>query len=196
MTRGSTTQTRTFVYNNAGELTSATNPESGTMTYTYNSDTTLATKVDAKGQTAAYSYDSQKRVTELQWYPTGITHGQTSARKMDYTYGTDPTVYKLWPFGQDCLWQPVGTILRSERVDGFLHAGANPTSYVESYTYHPAGGVSSETLSLTRRIPGQRWLPCHEQLGLTASYTYDSAGRLATTEYPLSIMNLWSVSGR
>src|SRR5580704_5269340 len=36
MTRGSVTQTRTFVYNTAGLLTSATNPESGTVTYSYN----------------------------------------------------------------------------------------------------------------------------------------------------------------
>ena len=40
MTRGSTTQTRTFVYNSMGQLTSATNPENGTVTYTYNSGTT------------------------------------------------------------------------------------------------------------------------------------------------------------
>jgi len=33
MPRGSTTQTRTFVYDTAGRLTSATNPENGTVTW-------------------------------------------------------------------------------------------------------------------------------------------------------------------
>jgi len=34
MTRGSVTQTRTFLYNGS-DLVSATNPETGTVTYTY-----------------------------------------------------------------------------------------------------------------------------------------------------------------
>jgi YD repeat-containing protein len=63
MPRGSTTQTRTFVYDTGGRLTSATNPESGTVTYTYNSTNTLKTKTDAKGQQTAYTYDSLNRVT-------------------------------------------------------------------------------------------------------------------------------------
>lgn len=38
---GGTRQTRTFAYNNAGQLVSATNPESGTVTYTYNGASVL-----------------------------------------------------------------------------------------------------------------------------------------------------------
>ena len=38
------------MYNDAGLLTSATNPESGTVTYTYNADNTLNDNHDAKGQ--------------------------------------------------------------------------------------------------------------------------------------------------
>jgi YD repeat-containing protein len=56
MPRGSTTQTRTFVYDTGGRLTSATNPENGTVTYTYNSTNTLKDKHDAKGQDAVYTY--------------------------------------------------------------------------------------------------------------------------------------------
>jgi YD repeat-containing protein len=47
MTRSSTTQTRTFVYDpTTRRLTSATHPESGTVSYTYNSDGTVATRID------------------------------------------------------------------------------------------------------------------------------------------------------
>jgi YD repeat-containing protein len=73
MPRGSTTQTRTFVYNNLGQLTSATNPENGTVSYTYNTSGTLATKTDAKNQQTVYTYDSKNRVTEVQHYPAGAT---------------------------------------------------------------------------------------------------------------------------
>jgi YD repeat-containing protein len=71
MTRAGTTQTRTFVYNNAGLLTSAANPENGTVSYYYNSDNTLQYKHDAKGQDTVYTYDGQKRVTMTQQYPYG-----------------------------------------------------------------------------------------------------------------------------
>ena len=50
MPRAGATQTRTFVYDSAGRMTSATNPENGTVSYTYNSDNTLQYKHDAKGQ--------------------------------------------------------------------------------------------------------------------------------------------------
>jgi YD repeat-containing protein len=51
MTRSSTTQTRTFTYDNTTQrLTSVAHPESGTIAYTYNADGTVATKVDAKNQ--------------------------------------------------------------------------------------------------------------------------------------------------
>jgi YD repeat-containing protein len=57
MTRGGTTQNRYFVYSDAGLLTSATNPENGTVTYTYSADNTLQYKHDAKGQDTVYTYD-------------------------------------------------------------------------------------------------------------------------------------------
>jgi len=63
MARGKATQTRTFVYDDAGRLTSAMNPENGTVTYTYNADNTLQVKHDAKGQDTVYTYDSAKHVT-------------------------------------------------------------------------------------------------------------------------------------
>jgi YD repeat-containing protein len=70
MVRPSGTQTRTFNYNTLGQLTSAVNPENGTVTYTYNSDGTMATKIDAKNQKMVYGYDSFLRLTSIARHAT------------------------------------------------------------------------------------------------------------------------------
>ena len=66
------TQTRHFVYNQYGQVTSATNPENGTVSYTYNNDGTLASKSDAKNQTMLFQYDTWKRVTRI--YGSGSSY--------------------------------------------------------------------------------------------------------------------------
>ena len=63
MTRPQGTQTRTFVYTGA-DMTSATNPENGTVTYTYDAVHHVTSRTDAKGQVTQYNYDSYGRVTE------------------------------------------------------------------------------------------------------------------------------------
>src|SRR5689334_8589704 len=93
MPRGSTTQTRTFVYNSLGQLTSATNPENGTVTYTYNPTGTLATKTDAKNQQTVYTYDSKNRVTMVQRYPATAPMyipQEDTCQRVTYTYDTNP----------------------------------------------------------------------------------------------------------
>ena len=69
MPRGSVTQTRTFNYDLAtGRLTSAVNPENGTVSYTYNGDGSLASKTDALNQQTSYSYDYYGRLTQAAGY--------------------------------------------------------------------------------------------------------------------------------
>jgi YD repeat-containing protein len=89
MTRGGITQTRSFVYDDAGRLTSATNPENGTVTYTYNGDNTLQYKHDAKGQDTVYTYDSTKRVTMVQRYPNGRNNSEDTNQRVTYGYDTN-----------------------------------------------------------------------------------------------------------
>jgi YD repeat-containing protein len=90
MTRAGVTQTRTFNYSDAGLLTSTTNPENGTVTYTYSADNTLQDKHDAKGQDTVYNYDSQKRVTMVQKYPSGVSSAENTCERISYTYDTNP----------------------------------------------------------------------------------------------------------
>lgn len=89
MTRSSTTQTRTFNYDNTTHrLMSVAHPESGTVAYTYNADGTVATKVDAKNQKIAYTYDSYKRVTQIQRYPVS-TGAEDVCQRVYFWYDTD-----------------------------------------------------------------------------------------------------------
>ena len=63
--RPSSTQVRSFTYNNAGQALTSTNPENGTVTNTYDGSTALLSyKVDAKENKVSY-YDSLLSKIEL-----------------------------------------------------------------------------------------------------------------------------------
>ena len=70
---GTYKQTRTFVYNNQGQLTSSTTPEKGTVTYAYHPNGQLYTKTDAKGQLLCYGYDIYNRLLQIVQSCTGTT---------------------------------------------------------------------------------------------------------------------------
>jgi YD repeat-containing protein len=65
VTQGS--QTRTFVYDSLKRLTSASNPESGTISYQYDNNGNLLVKTDARNVSAHYEYDRLNRLTR-RWY--------------------------------------------------------------------------------------------------------------------------------
>src|ERR1700679_2396322 len=79
------TQTRTFVYNPTTQfLTSATNPESGTIQYTYNSDGTTASKIFNNGDKETYNYDSYQRLTYIHRFPGGVNEDTTQLQTFVY----------------------------------------------------------------------------------------------------------------
>ena len=61
VTQGS--QTRSFVYDSLSRLSSAANPESGTITYLYDNANNVTQKTDARGVVTNYAYDALNRVT-------------------------------------------------------------------------------------------------------------------------------------
>jgi len=182
---GTTTQTRTFVYNTAGELTSATNPENNTVTYTYNSDTTLATKTDAKGQEAVYSYDAtSKKLTEVQWYPLGAGHAEDQCQRVTYTYGTDSTSYNYGRLLTTNYGSWNGPYLDKDGNSGTCFPNAWATKFTESYTYHPAGGVTGKTLKVTRQVQDTDGGIDTDVAAVSVTYGYNSVGEVTTTTYP------------
>ncbi len=57
-------QTRTFAYDALSRLTSATNPESGTVRYTYDGAGNVLTETDGRGGTATHTYNALNRITK------------------------------------------------------------------------------------------------------------------------------------
>ena len=179
---GMKTQTRTFGYASTSYttltlpalwLTSATNPESGTVSYTYNADGTLASKKDANGNTETYQYDAYQRLTSI------------PDRQQTFTYDTCPTPTNSVVVG--CV-SAAGKLMQATFGNMI---GAQDLSFEYNYSYTPAGKVSSKTLEVQSAA--------HISMGgiyaygaLTASYTYDNQGALTSIIYPTE--ETWAVS--
>ena len=142
MPRGSVTQARTFVYDDAGHLTSATNPENGTVAYYYNSDNTLWYKHDAKGQDVVYSYDSKKRVTQIQRYPTGKNNAEDACQQVNYTYDANLA-------GSTFSANYAGRLTAVQYGVCVSMAGVPITPTItEMYSYHAAGAVTGKRVQM------------------------------------------------
>ena len=196
MPRGTTTQTRTFVYGayingnissaygSGPFLMSATNPENGTVTYRYNSDTTLAYKVDAKGQKIAYSYDSYRRLTQISKYPDGSN--EDLCQRVNYNFDTNPD-------------DPYYSQYTAGRLTSIHYGGANCTyvpsqfgyttgnNYIEMFSYTAAGDITNKKLRLWKQIGTSQnpYNPTTALADLEAIYTYTSEGKINTLKYPL-----------
>ena len=175
MTRGSTTQYRTFVYDNAGRLTSATNPENWLVTYTYNSDNTLQDKHDAKGQDTVYTYDSLKRVTMVQRYPNGRNNGEDSWARVTYSYDTNPysSTFSQYTTGR----------LTAVQYQVYAANGSGNSAVTEMYSYHPAGAVTAKQLQTPMVGYNQNNQPVSGTALLNLAYTYGSAGQVSSMSY-------------
>jgi YD repeat-containing protein len=80
-----TGNTRTWIRNTSGLLTSETHPESGTVLYTqYDAAGVLKRKIDAKGTTFVYQHDDNDRITR-------ITAG-SRVTSIGYEFGSDNRV--------------------------------------------------------------------------------------------------------
>jgi RHS repeat-associated protein len=169
-------QTRTFVYDSLKRLTSATNPESGTVTYPlYDGNGNLLQKTDARNITTKYAYDVLNRVTsrsyqndtsgtpavayfyDNQTLPTGspsFTRGSSTGRLVAVTYGN----------GAAGSYQGYDTFGRATVSYQQTVAQGAMQSYQMGYGYDLSGAMTSET------FPS----------GKIVNTTYDAAGRVTT----------------
>ena len=164
------TQTRTFVYDSLSRLTSAANPESGTIAYTYDNNGNLTQRTDARNVVTSYTYDRLDRLTRRSYSYTGSeTAVSLETTRVDYAYDSCGSYSE----GRMCSvtarkgqtevsrtaynrYDALGRVLESTQTTG----GA---SYTMAYGYDRAGNLTSQ------RYPSDR----------VVDYVYDGAGRIA-----------------
>jgi RHS repeat-associated protein len=153
-------QTRSFSYDSLKRLTSATNPESGTVNYTsYDGNGNLLSKTDARGITTNYVYDALNRLTNKTYQndPSGTP-------AVSYTYDATSVSNSKGRLTQ------VGSTVSMTNYTGYDAMGrvtassqsTNGQTYLLGYGYNLAGGMTSETYPSGRVV----------------NTNYDGAGRV------------------
>jgi YD repeat-containing protein len=170
MPRGATTQTRSFVYNNAGELTSATNPESGTTAYTYNPTGTVQSKLEATGQKTVYTYDAWNRVTNINYYyKLGASELPGNYRSVSFSYDTNSSWLPGW--AQNTWGRLTQVLYYMSPATG----GGYLASMQEAYSYTPSGAITKKAYGCGNG--------CHN---LEFDWAYNTAGQISSVTYPVT----------
>jgi RHS repeat-associated protein len=151
-------QTRTFAYDPLSRLTSAMNPESGTVSYSYDDNGNLLTRTDSlvPAVTTTYAYDALNRAT-TRTYSEGtpaVTYAYDSAsipNGRGRLASVSSSVSSYSYSGYDALGRALGV---TQTI------GAQ--NYSISQTYNLAGHVKTITYPSDRSV----------------TYSYDNAGRL------------------
>lgn len=185
-------RTRSFTYDSLSRLTSATNPETGTISYVYDLNGNVSTKTDARSISVNYSYDNLNRLYQKA-YKTGSTNTNDPVVCSQYDVGVSGTTNPLgrltmdWtqPAGTSCAGpaspqqQPPSNSISSHIISGYdvmgrlngdqqCPLGSCATPYPFSYTYDLAGDAIQSNL------------PISGGNSLTLASTWDSAQRLST----------------
>ncbi|HLL64281.1 MAG TPA: putative Ig domain-containing protein [Micromonosporaceae bacterium] len=161
----------TYTHDAAGRRASMTDG-TGTTTYTHDAAGRLTASTDGAGATVAYGYDQAGRLTTLT-YPGGnkVTYGYDNAGQM--TSATD-WAERTTTFGWDS--------------DGRLATQQTPNGVISNRAYEPAGQTKAITLTkATTTLDNFTYTYDHAgQLNADAqhSYTFGTAGRLATVSGP------------
>jgi len=177
MTRGNVTQTRTFVYTGS-DMTSATNPENGTVTYVYDSSHRVTSRTDALGSQTVYTYDSYGRLSEVQYYPGFGYYKGIEDPNQRVTYYYDGNFQHANP----CL----GLIAPSSqystgRLSAVIFAGGIADAYKDSYCYQYAYTKAGRVATQQMMVNGAG---VNNVVNFTASYQWDAEGRMTSLQYP------------
>jgi RHS repeat-associated protein len=195
---GSCSQTRTFVYSSLSRLTSATNPESGTINYIYDFNGNLTRKTDARGVQTDYVYDALNRVTNRNYStPSGTPLNYQASPNITYTYGTTaPAIGKLTKVSSSVSTTEYTSFDILGRVTGAKQTtdGGDAAGYTTAYTYKLNGALDEETYPSTRVVkneldPNGDLLAVESKKNSTAgfwryadTFTYNAAGAVTSMQ--------------
>ena len=169
------TTDRTFVWNGT-DLTSATNPENGTMSYWYDSGHRPTKRRDAKGQDTVYSYDSYGRLKQVQHYP-GHSDSTLEIQSQHVNYNYDTNV--LVPGFSQYAWGRLTEM-------SFANEGLNTTEqFTYAYSYSQPGRMTAQRLRMQPANPGT-----NGTVDLDATYGWDTEGKMTSLTYPTSGIGL------
>jgi RHS repeat-associated protein len=153
---GETPRIRSFVHDSLSRLTSATNPETGTIGYGYDANGNVSSKTDARGVATSYTYDVLNRLT-FKHYSDG-----TSVAAFGYD-------------GKSEVGIPLSTYgIASSNSIGRLSLITNLVNAAASFSYDPVGRVAQRNYCV----------PSDCSWGLVAKAAYDLAGNVTSLTYP------------
>ena len=179
MPRSTGTQSRHFVYTGP-DLTSATNPENGTVTYQYDASHRVTRRTDAKGQETRYTYDAYGRLTQVQhWAVSWSTFTNSDQfqeqpkQRVDYYYDSNP----LNPSYSQNAWGRLARVSSRDQNTGF--------SLEYQYSYSQAGRVTAQRMEYDEAA--------HV---FDAAYNWDNEGRMTSINYGPQYQMQYDVNGR
>ncbi len=182
-------QSRSFVYDSLKRLTSAANPESGTINYQYDNAGNLLVKTDARGVSAHFAYDSLNRIVR-RWYNSSNSDSSTinNNPQLPSTVGASDAAN----FYYDNQTLPAGAPSFSRGASlGRMVAvtyGANTSTTGDYSGYDDTGrntlkiqrtGNTDYQLSATYNVANLPTTVTYPS-GHSVSYTYDAASRALT----------------
>jgi YD repeat-containing protein len=162
MPRSNGTQARHFVYSGT-DLTSATNPESGTTSYQYDGAHHVTVRTDAKGQQTRYSYDRYGRLTQVQHW-TGSPLAEDTRQRVDIYYDNTN------PFSSTYSQNAWGRLAAVQ-----LHGKSTGGDFYYMYSYNQAGRVTQQHLNYSF---------LNGPFDFDATYNWDNEGRMTQIGYP------------
>ncbi|NOT61489.1 MAG: RHS repeat-associated core domain-containing protein [Acidobacteria bacterium] len=171
----SDTQTRTFNYDSLKRLTSASNPESGTVNYEYDPNENLTKKTDARGIFIQYDYDALNR-------NISVDYSNTNLGVPDITRVYDNPNSGAYGLGR--LWYDFanGDDTHGANVEykdiGSYDALGRPLSVNQWFKHNSDWGTNIFTTQQTYNLAGQVKTITYPS-GRTVTMNYDNAGCLS-----------------
>jgi len=200
----SSARVRNFAYDSFGRLTSATNPETGTISYGYDLDSNLTSKVSPEANqvgssaqtTITYTYDALNRLTKKTYSDPSqakVVYAYDGAALAGYSGPNAPTINSPTNLvgrrsamgspnsASSWSYDPMGRPLEEARVN----VGASSATYDVNYAYYLDGSLNTLTYPsgdvLTYAVGGAgRPLSASDSSNsYAASATYAPQGSLA-----------------